>query len=320
MADDTIEVRVDCIRHEADGVLSLELRPYGLATLPAFSAGSHVDLHLGNGLVRSYSLMNRPEERECLRIGVYKDPQTRGGSKYIHDHLRPGQLLRSSLPRNNFPLAEEAGNSVFIAGGIGVTPFRAMISRLNELGKPWRLYYCAEREERAGFLADFRALAQEGNGEFVTNFDGVPGGKLLDMAAVVAKAPSGTHFYCCGPTGMLTAYRDACRDLPQSQVHFEYFSADVALAAEGGFEVVLAKSGKRIQVPAGNTILDALTAEGIPMPYSCQQGICGACETPVLSGIPDHRDMILSDEERASGKTILVCCSGSLSDELVLDI
>ena len=319
-AEQTIELRVACIRHEAEDVVSLELQPYPPSELPSFSEGSHIDLHLGNGLIRSYSLMNRPNEREYFHVGVFKDPQTRGGSKYIHEQLRPGQLLRSSLPRNNFALAEDADYSVFVAGGIGITPFRAMVARLNTLGKPWRLYYCVRTEERAAFVKDMRSLAGDGHGELVTHFDDAAGYQLLDLRAVVAEAPPSAHFYCCGPTGMLTAYRAACESRPPSHVHYEYFSSDVSVAADGGFHVVLAKSGKRIHVPPGNTILDALTAEGLPVAYSCQQGICGACETAVLSGAPDHRDMILSNDERASGKVMLICCSGSLSDELVLDI
>lgn len=313
------EFQVHCIRREADDVISLELAPYDGA-LPAFSAGSHIDLHLGNGLVRSYSLMNGPHDTEHFRVGVFRDPASEGGSTYIHDHLRVGQLMRIDAPRNNFALDDAGDHSLFIAGGIGVTPFVAMAAELNRQGRRWTLYYSCRSRQRAAFLDTVRALADEGLGKLICHFDDEANGLLLDLAGIVAAATSETHFYCCGPAGMLSAYRAACADVSDSRVHFEYFAADTQLASEGGFDVVLAKSGRRITIPAGNTILDALAAGGVSVPYSCQQGICGACEVKVLSGIPDHRDMILSDAERASNETMLICCSGSLSPELVLDL
>jgi vanillate O-demethylase ferredoxin subunit len=314
------EVRVRTIRHEAEDVLSLELAAYGANALPAATAGAHIDLHLPNGLVRSYSLLDASGATSTYRIAVYRDPRTRGGSQYVHEALRPGELLRISAPRNHFELAEDAANSLFIAGGIGVTPFCAMALRLNALDRPWTLIYCAQTRERAAFLSELEALAAVSRGTLVTNFDGEPGGALLDIAAVIGAAPAETHFYCCGPEGMLTAYRKAAAGVPGERVHFEYFAADTDTATEGGFDVVLARSGQRVNVPPGNTILGALQAAGLSLPFSCQQGICGACETAVVAGRPDHRDMLLSDAERAAGKTMMICCSGALSDELVLDL
>lgn len=313
------EFQVRCMRHEAEGILSLELTPYDGA-LPDFTAGAHVDLHLGNGLIRSYSLMNGPEDRDCYRVGVFHDPNSTGGSAYIHERMRVGQLLRIDSPRNNFELDETADHSVFIAGGIGVTPFLAMAAALNAKGKRWTLYYSCRNRARAAFLDQLEELAARSGGELVLHIDDEAGGRLLDIAGIVGSSPSQTHFYCCGPSGMLGAYRAACADVPASHVHFEYFSSDAEVASEGGFDVVLAKSGRRISVPPGNTILDALTAAGLSVPYSCQQGVCGACEVKVLSGVPDHRDMILDEAERASNKVMMICCSGSLSDELVIDI
>ena len=313
------EFQVRCIRHEADDIISLELAPYD-GSLPDFTPGSHIDLHLGNGLIRSYSLTNGPADRSCYQIGVFRDPASTGGSAYIHDRLRVGQLMQIGAPRNNFPLESDASHSVFIAGGIGVTPFLAMAAALNEQGKLWTLYYSARNRARAAFLSTAEELAAMGNGRLVCHFDDDADGALLDLAKIMRSAPPEAHFYCCGPAGMLSAYRNACAEIPGERVHFEYFSADTQLATDGGFDVVLAKSGKRINVPAGNTILDALAAGGVSVPYSCQQGVCGACEVKVLSGTPDHRDMILTDAERASNEIILICCSGSLSEELVLDL
>jgi ferredoxin-NADP reductase len=315
----TVEVRVLVLRHEANEVISVELTPYGLSQLPNFSAGAHIDVHLPNGLSRSYSLMNPQGEVDRYVLGVHRHPESRGGSKYIHDQLRVGQVLRVSAPRNNFPLAESATHSVFIAGGIGVTPFLSMLDRLNQLGKKWRLYYCVRTQDSAAFIEQLKRLAGLNGSDLVLNFDEEAGGKVLDITATLGAEPRNAHFYCCGPSGMLDAFKKACRGLPDDQVHLEYFSSTVTPSISGGFSVRLQRSGKTVFVPKGNTILEVLLAEGMDIPYSCQQGICAACETVVLSGVPDHRDMILTPEQQASNKVMMICCSGSKSEELVLD-
>lgn len=314
-----IEVRVQTLRHEANDVVSLELVPYRATSLPPFSAGSHIDVHLPNGLVRSYSLMNRQGDTQSYLLGIHRDPASRGGSKYIHDELRVGKLLRISPPRNNFPLNEQADRSVFIAGGIGITPFCSMLDRLNALRRQWVLYYCARTREHAAFTDHLQRLAAANGGKIVFNFDQEPGGRMLDLASVLAPEPSSSHIYCCGPLGMLNAFKDACRLRAGEFVHLEYFSSPTAPAVKGGFEVVLARSQKTVFVPEGNTILEVLLAEGLDIPYSCQEGICAACETTVLSGLPDHRDMILTPEQQASNKVMMICCSGCKGDQLVLD-
>jgi len=313
-------VRVRNIRYEALDVLSFGLAPLeGL--LPAWTPGSHIDVHLPNGMVRSYSLSNRVPDQAEYRITVQRDPATRGGSKAMHDDLRAGQVLEISTPRNNFPLCERAAHTVFIAGGIGATPFLPMAQRLNELGRPWTLYYCVRTPAQAAHLEEFQALATAGVGALATNFDGLPGGQMLDLGVLMREQGADAHVYCCGPEGMLNAFRRVAGAIfPAEQVHFEYFSAHVDAAAAGGYVVTLAKSGKEVRVNEGETLLKALQAAGIEVTYSCEEGVCGACETRVLSGTPDHRDMILSDRERAEGKTMMICCSGSKSDRLVLDL
>jgi tetrachlorobenzoquinone reductase len=313
------EVRVRTLRHEAKDVISLELVPYGGAFLPRFTAGSHIDVHLPNGLSRSYSVMNPQGDVDRYLIGVYRDPKSRGGSKYIHDELRVGKLLRISAPRNNFPLAEISPRNVFIAGGIGVTPFCSMLDRLNALGKKWLLYYCVRTREHAGFIDRLEHLAAAGGSDIIFNFDREPGGQVLDIATILALEPPDAQVYCCGPMGMLNAFKEACQSRKSEFVHLEYFSSAIAPAVKGGFKVVLARSGRSVFVPEGNTILEVLLAEGLDIPYSCQQGICAACETTVLAGVPDHRDMILTPDQQASNKVMMICCSGSKSDEIVLD-
>jgi ferredoxin-NADP reductase len=319
-ADQQLKVRARALRFEAEDVLSIELAALDGQPLPEFTAGAHVDLLLPDGVSRSYSLVNSQNDRGAYLIAVFRGPEAGAGSRYIHETLRPGQELWISSPRNNFPLAPAAGRHVFIAGGIGVTPFCSMLARLNELRQPWKLFYCVRTRRKAAFIDRLTQLAAQGRGEVVFTFDGEPGGQLLDIPAVIAAENSDTHFYCCGPNGMLTAYKVACASLAPERVHLEYFASDVAAATGGGFVVVLARSGRRVPIPPGETILDALLAEGLQLSFSCQEGICGACETGVIAGLPDHRDMILTEDDRAANTSMMICCSGSRTPELVLDL
>jgi vanillate O-demethylase ferredoxin subunit len=319
--DQQLKVQARNLRFEADGVISIELAALDGQPLPAFTAGAHVDVLLPNGVSRSYSLVNSQNDRDVYLIGVFRGPEAGDGSKYIHENLRPGQELWISLPRNNFPLAKaQTGRHVFIAGGIGITPFCSVIDRLNEFGHPWKLFYCARTRRNAAFIDRITQLESRGVGEVVFTFDGEPGGRLLDIRAVVAAEGAETHFYCCGPNGMLAAYRVACASLPPERVHLEYFSSDVSAATGGGFVVVLARSGRRVPIPPGETILDALVREGLQLSYSCKEGICGACETGVIAGTPEHRDLILTEGDKAANTSMMICCSGSRTPELVLNL
>jgi vanillate O-demethylase ferredoxin subunit len=169
------------------------------------------------------------------------------------------------------------------------------------------------------FLEPIAALQAAHPGRVFLNFDFEPGGQPLDLAAIVARAGGDAHLYCCGPTGMLEAFEHATEDRPRDQVHVEYFSAKAAPAVGGGFTVRLAKSNVSVRVKEGESILDALRGAGIDAPFSCAEGVCGTCEMRVLEGIPDHRDMVLTDAERAANKSMMICCSGAKSETLVLD-
>jgi len=318
---ETLQVRVRAVTYEAEGILGFELVPMPpLKELPAFSAGAHIDLHLPNGLIRSYSLLNAPHERHRYVIAVNKDANSRGGSRYLHEVLRAGDTLAVGAPRNNFPLDESAPLNVFIAGGIGITPLLGMIARSQALATPWKLYYAARTRRHAAFLDTLHGWHNDPNVELRLHFDQEPDGQMMDLAAVVKDLPAGAHVYCCGPLPMLSAYEQATAGLPPERVHMEYFAAKDAAATEGGFTVELARSGKSVQVRAGQTILDSLLDIGVEPPYSCQEGVCGTCEVRVLSGIPDHRDLVLSAAEKAANDRILVCCSGAKSAKLVLDL
>lgn len=312
-----IETRLHSITYEGVAIHSFELRRHDGSALPAFSAGSHIDLYLGNGMVRSYSLVNRQGETHRYVVGIQRDPASRGGSRYVHDNIKVGDKVTISAPRNNFPLNESAPHSVFFAGGIGVTPMFCMVQRMAEVKASWQLYYSCRTPEHAAYHDGIEAL---GGKQVVFNYDQVPGGKMLDLKAIIGAMAPTTHLYCCGPLPMLGAFEEACKGRPEGTVHVEYFSAREEAATAGGFTVVLSRSGKTVFVPAGKTILDALLDAGEDAPYSCMEGVCGSCETKVISGTPDHRDMILTESERKAGKTMMICCSGSKSAELVLDL
>lgn len=318
MSAPAIAVRVRARSVEARDIVMLELVPVA-GTLPPFTAGSHIDVHLPNGLVRQYSLANDPAERDRYLIAVQRDRASRGGSAWVHDALHEGATITISPPRNHFPLVEDAPHVVLVGGGIGVTPLLAMAARLRSLGRSWELVYCARTREHAAARATLAA-----HGDRVRfNFDQEPGGCMLDLAALVAQAPAGTHFYCCGPTPMLEAFATAVAARP-GYGHVEYFAPKAAVpgaeAADHAFTVELARAGTALKVAADRSILDTLIDAGFDLPYSCQEGVCGSCETQVLEGAVDHRDLVLSDAEKAATRSMMICCSRARGERLVLDL
>jgi len=318
-AGELLSLRVNALVFEAQGVFSVELQAPDRRALPAFTAGAHIDLHLPNGLIRSYSLTNPQGERHRYIMGISKDANSRGGSRYIHEVLRPGDSITVSAPRNNFKLHEEAEQSVFIAGGIGITPILCMIRRLDELKKPWKLYYCARTRKAAPFLRELTELADGDDQRVIFNFDAERGGQLLDITEAISGYDD-ADIYCCGPLPMLEAFERAAAKLESDKIHIEYFAAKQAPSTEGGFDVELAKSNKTLHVPKGKTILDTVLDAGVVVPFSCLEGICGSCETKIISGDVDHRDLLLSDQAKAANKTMMICCSGSKGGKLVLDL
>lgn len=314
-ANATMNLRLTAIRYEAKDTHSFEFRHPDGAALPPVAPGAHIDVHLGNGMMRQYSLTTVQGDGKAYIVGIKRDRASRGGSIWIHDNLKVGQIVKIGGPRNNFPLDESAAHTVLVAGGIGVTPIRCMAQQLINSGKSWSMFYSCRDRSEATFLDELSARK-----EVTLHFDAEANGKFLDMKAIVAGAPADTHFYCCGPLPMLGAFEDATKDLPREQVHVEYFTAKESAATEGGYTVVLKKSGQEIQVPAGKTILQVLRDAGVNVMYSCEEGVCGACETVVVSGTPDHRDNILTDAERTASKTMMICCSGAKSERLVLDM
>ena len=315
-----LEVQITSIRREADGVHSVEFRAPDNSALPVFTAGAHIDLMLGPGLTRSYSLVNDPHERDRYVVAVNKDPQSRGGSTYVHEQLRVSDRLQISPPRNNFPLDEAAEHTVLVAGGIGITPLRAMIHRLDRIGRSWELSYATKSRAVTAFLDELQHLEAVGPGRVHFHFSAEAKGARLDLNAIISAAPASSHFYCCGPQSMIAAFEKATAVLPRSRVHAEYFAAKGAAAIEGGFKIKLQRSRRELDVQRGCTILDALLAADVDVPYCCKEGVCGSCKVRVLQGLPDHRDQVLSPDEHAGNEQMMVCCSGSKTPSLVLDL
>ena len=318
---ESLELIVKSIAYQADGINAWEFcRPDG-GELPPFTAGAHIDLQLANGMVRSYSLCNAQEQRHRYIVAINRDPTSRGGSKLIHDTVRAGDKIRILPPENNFQLIEDASHTVLIAGGIGITPIWSMIQRLEALGRSWALHYSTRSRQMCAFKEALQELESQKPGRVHFNFDQEPGGRMTDLKALIATLSGDAHVYCCGPTPMLQAFEAAMQEAgwPQTQVHVEYFTAKQEAAVEGGFTVVLQRRGASFQIPPGKTILDVLLENKVDAPFSCTQGVCGSCEMKVLEGVPDHRDSILTSAEQASNSTMMICCSGSKSERLVLD-
>ncbi|WP_300709253.1 PDR/VanB family oxidoreductase [Limnohabitans sp.] len=316
----TLKVWVHTLRHQAQDIISVELRPMPGETLPAFEAGAHIDLHLPGGLVRSYSLANDSSEHHRYLLGVLKDKTSRGGSRAVHEQLRVGMALTIGAPRNHFPLHEEATHSVLIAGGIGITPILSMARRLQALGRSFEVIYLARSRSAAAFTEDLHAL----NCAMHWHFDDEAGGPADLHALLQARGgQSDTHFYACGPAVMLDAFEKICAELGHDHAHIERFAAveiKAATDARSVFTVELRRSGKTFDVTPDTTLHQQLIATKANVPFSCEEGICGSCETRVLEGTPDHRDMVLSSAEHASNQVMMVCVSGCKSERLVLDL
>jgi vanillate O-demethylase ferredoxin subunit len=316
MAGGSRLLRVQAMAWETAAIRSIGLCDPGGLALPPFTPGAHVDLTLPGRIKRSYSLIGSPQDGSRYEIGVYREPESRGGSVALHDQVRVGDLIETSEPANNFELQEDAAHSVFIAGGIGITPFLPMVERLEHRLGSFELHYCARDRASAGFVDRLRGCGSR----LHLTFSREPGGCRLDVAQIVAATPADAHLYCCGPKAMIEDFERAAASRDPALVHVEHFTPVDPPAVAGGYLVELARSGNTIAVPPGKTLLQALLDEGFDVPCSCLEGVCGTCETRVLSGVPDHRDVVLSKDEREAGKTMMICCSGAKSERLVLDL
>lgn len=315
-----LSVRVNAKTQEAAGICSFELVSADGKPLPEFTAGSHVDVQVVGGRTRQYSLCNDPAENHRYLIAVLKDSRSRGGSRWMHENIHVGDTLVISTPRNHFPLAENR-TSLLLAGGIGVTPILCMAERLSELGGDFAMHYCAQSSGRTAFLQRIAASAYASRVQF--HFDEGAANQRLDIPRLLGAQALDTHLYVCGPSGFMEAVLTAARNegWQEERLHFEFFGAELTKATTNqSFQVKLASSGRVITVAQDQSVIDALAQQGVEIPTSCEQGVCGTCLTRVLDGEPDHRDMYLTSKEQAANNQFLPCCSRSRSPLLVLDL
>jgi ferredoxin-NADP reductase len=312
-----MQLRVRSITYLAEAINGYELVDPRGRDLPRFAAGAHVDLRFGD-FVRQYSLYNDPAERRRYCVAVLREDVSRGGSRYLHDTIRVGDLLEVSMPRNNFPLESEAERHLLIAGGIGIAPIMSMIAELQRRHADFHIHYCTRSAARTAFRDDLALIAADRRVDF--HFDGGDPARGLDIRAVLRAPPHGTHLYYCGPEGLMAAAAEATKGWPAGTVHCEYFTAPPAASVveDTPFRVRLAKRRVEYEIPVGQTITGVLRRHGITVPTSCELGYCGACVTRYLAGEPDHRDQV--PREYGRGRFVLICCARSKTPVLDLDL
>lgn len=297
----------------AEGAVEIVLSPVQGAA-PSWAPGAHIDLQAG-GFVRQYSLCGQPADR-CLKIAVLHEPASRGGSAYIHDRIAVGDEVAVGGPRNHFGLVDAAAY-LFIAGGIGITPIIAMIHSAEVAERPWKLEYGGRTLSSMAYLEDLRTMYGDRVRAHPADVEGI-----LNLPALLGDEVPGRAVYACGPEPLLKALEEIMATRSSERLHLERFAPKTVEEENpnGAFEVILASSGEHVPVGADESIIDALSKRGITVPFSCREGICGTCETPVLAGVPDHRDSVLDDEEQAQGDCMMICVSRATSPTLTLNI
>jgi ferredoxin-NADP reductase len=303
----------------AEGVVVLDLAHPESMDLPPWQPGAHIDLILGDGLTRQYSLCGDPRDAGTWRVGVLLDPESRGGSRYVHENLNEGAAVQVRGPRNHFPLVD-APSYRFIAGGIGITPIAAMIESVEQAGAEWTLLYGGRTKASMAFCEELA----ERYPDCVTIWPQDERG-LLDLDSLLQTPQDNTLVYCCGPEALLNAVEERCIAWPEGTLHLERFAAKAPTAEQTAgeldrFDVVCQRSGVTLEVTSDKSILETLEEADIPIMAGCYEGVCGTCEARVLEGTPDHRDSMLTEPEKAAGEVMLVCVSRSCTKRLVLDL
>jgi phthalate 4,5-dioxygenase reductase subunit len=312
----TMPLRVTRNDKIADGIHLLEFRDPGGRSLPEFSAGAHIGIRVPNGLLRKYSLCNDPAERDRYQVAVKRESNGRGGSCSLIDDTKAGDELDVIAPVNDFGLPPRAQDFLFIAGGIGVTPFMAMIREIMAQGKRFRLFYCSRSPETTAFRDELGA--PEFKDSVIIHYDQGDVSRSLDLRPILVERKNREHLYCCGPRPLMEAVRAMTDHWSPTAVHFEAFSeAETHKADDKSFKVKLARSGAVIEVPTDKTILEVLRERGLDVPSSCETGTCGTCRTKMLAGEADHRDLVLAEHERKD--TIMICVSRARTDEIAID-
>ena len=320
-AAERLTVRVSKIDTLADKIRAYELTSSDGEVLPGFTAGAHVDVYLPDEKTRQYSLFGDPVSDQTYRIAVLELPDGRGGSMHMHHAVHEGGILEISRPRNNFPLVEGAEHYLLIAGGIGITPLLSMCRELQNREASWQLVYCTKAPADAAFATTLKELGFLNRVTF--HHDGGNPSNSLDVETLLGNQKPGTHVYCCGPTGLMNAVQDTGNSWPEGTIHFEYFSASGASIVDSKnteFDVEILDTGQILTISEEETILQALQANGYKVPYLCTEGVCGTCLVDVIEGLPDHRDQVLDETEKASNQLIAICCSRALSQRLKIKL
>ena len=313
----TIRGQVATVTPLTDRIVELRLQAVDGAALPVYEPGSHVRVTLPDGSTRAYSLIRfepLPDPVPEYRIAVQLEEPSTGGSKFMHQ-LKVGGEIEIAEPKNDFPLVIDKP-AVLLAGGIGVTPIISMATALDEAGQPFEFHYSGRS---AGLMAFRDALRDRFGDALHLHCDDAP--DALDLKALVAEVGD-RHLYVCGPRGMIDAARELAEGvgIPRERIHFELFDSAQPEEGDTAFEVELASTGDVFTVAPGQSIIEALEAGGVDVMYDCQRGDCGICQCEVIDGIPDHRDVVLSEDERASNKVMQICVSRAKTPRLVLDI
>lgn len=309
-----VTVKIENIIKDTDRVNVYILSDPDQNILPPFTAGAHIDLHLPNGMVRQYSLTGKMIGHKQYKIAVQKEINGRGGSVYIHENLKIGDIIPISLPRNLFPIQKASRKHILIAGGIGITPFIPMVQTLEKRGEDFELHYCCRNAESTPLYNILKCLIDK-NKLHIHHDDGDTNAGL-DIRDLLSKQQYGEHAYCCGPSGMVRAFKDATKKWSKDSVHCEYFGADNN--DNVAYEIEIASTGQIIPVIQNQSMLTALRAKDINIEASCEAGICLQCKTKYLDGNPQHRDMLLSPEDRKC--YITPCVSSCQGGRMILDL
>lgn len=319
---DTFTVKVAARTQATREITCFDLVSADAQPLPAFTAGAHLDVHLPNGLIRAYSLWNDSAEHDHYRIAVLREPQSRGGSALLCDRVRTGDTLTVSPPRNKFRL-QGARRTLLLGGGIGVTPLLSMADQLARMRADFTLHYYNKTRARAAFLPEIAAAPWAAHAElYFSDEVGHARSRITDLLAAIDPL---THLYACGPAGFVE-HVIACAvqaGLAERQIHVEPFTLPESMKPDftgPAFQVKLRSTGRVYTIPADEPPTAALARQGVRIPVSCEEGNCGTCQTGVLEGTPDHRDVYLTPEQRASGHTFMPCCSRAKTPWLLLDL
>jgi vanillate monooxygenase ferredoxin subunit len=317
-----LNLKIEKIVQETSTVKAYVLKSADGAALPEFTAGAHVDVMVtledGKTDKRSYSLASDPKDTSAYTLGVLREKEGKGGSAFMHDKLKEGDVIEASNPKNHFPLDGEAEDNLLIAGGIGVTPILAMARSLTAQGTRFNMHYAARAPEEMAFKTDVEAVCGD-NGHLY--FDGGDPTKGINLKDLLSNRPGGLHLFVCGPGGLIEAVRTTAADLgwPENTVHYEVFKPEELSGEDTELQVTLSENGQTYTIPADKSILDVLLDEGVDIDYDCKMGICGLCAVKVIDGDPDHRDYVLTEGEKTDEQLFCPCISRAKGGSITLE-